>query len=104
MITELIVSSLDRIQLLGISIGTKQILSVSFYYCYPPLQVLILEDQVPGISNCQEKYVPSNIIVHSDGGDEHVTSIDIYHVTQPGHAKMEVNIGMFVIDLCLETS
>ena len=59
--------------------------------------MLILEDQVPGMSNSQEKYVPSNIIVHCDGGDEQVTTIDIYHVTMPGSHKMEVReyLGFF---------
>ncbi|KAL5266115.1 hypothetical protein ACHWQZ_G006686 [Mnemiopsis leidyi] len=50
-------------------------------------RVLILEDHLPGIR--KEKYVPSMIIVHSDGGEDHVTTIDITHIALPGNSKME---------------
>ncbi|XP_063676778.1 mitogen-activated protein kinase kinase kinase 15-like isoform X4 [Bolinopsis microptera] len=49
-------------------------------------RVLILEDHLPGIR--KEKYVPSMIIVHTDGDEDGVTTIDITHIALP-HAKME---------------
>ena len=50
--------------------------------------MLILEDHLPGIR--KERYVPSRIIVHSDGGEDRVTTIDISHVTLSGlDGKME---------------
>lgn len=52
------------------------------------LQVLILEDHLPGIR--KERYVPSRIIVHGDGDDGDSTTIDISHISLPGASKMEV--------------